>query len=181
MLHVACTVYSYQEWQWTDLVRMQREAAKLRTPCKIYSFKYMQKVRMRTNILSVCQFDCSLMSLQQHVDVAMQWCASIGGACSLGTMAAPRHSNVEKLLQKIEESQIGYNSTLQGPFGTKKGTCMIEARYSWSLLMPAVQSYICTQLCTQITLHLESKCIFPAARCESTFWPATVLYLERSY
>jgi len=36
-------------------------------------------------------------------------------------MAAPRHSNVEKLLKKIEESQIGYNSTLQGPFGTKTG------------------------------------------------------------
>lgn len=42
-------------------------------------------------------------------------------------MAAPRHSNVQKLLQKIEESQIGYNSTLQGPFGTKRGRREIDS------------------------------------------------------
>ena len=27
-----------------------------------------------------------------------------------------------KLLKKIEESQIGFNSTLQGPFGSKRGS-----------------------------------------------------------
>ena len=81
-----------------------------------YSFRYMQKVQYST------------AAGLQHCTACGergQWWASIGGACSLGTMAAPRHSNVEKLLQKIEESQIGYNSTLQGPFGIKRGTCMI--------------------------------------------------------
>ena len=44
-------------------------------------------------------------------------------------MAAPRHSNVEKLLKRIEESQIGYNSTLQGPFGTKTGLVKIACMH----------------------------------------------------
>ena len=91
-----------------------------------YSFRYMQKVIMHTNIVRVWQY--STAAGLQHCTACGergQWWASIGGACSLGTMAAPRHSNVEKLLQKIEESQIGYNSTLQGPFGIKRGTCMI--------------------------------------------------------
>ena len=30
-------------------------------------------------------------------------------------------SQEKKLLKKIRESQIGYNSTLQGPFGTRRG------------------------------------------------------------
>ena len=37
-------------------------------------------------------------------------------------MAAPRDVSVEQLVKKIEESQYGFSSTLQGPFGTKRGT-----------------------------------------------------------
>ena len=36
-------------------------------------------------------------------------------------MASSTCSDVEKLLRKIEQSQIGYDSTLEGPFGTRKG------------------------------------------------------------
>lgn len=32
------------------------------------------------------------------------------------------YENHEQLLRYIEQNQIGYNSTLQGPFGTKRGT-----------------------------------------------------------
>jgi hypothetical protein len=35
-------------------------------------------------------------------------------------MAAPQRSDVEQLLRTIEESQLGYGTTLQGPFGTKQ-------------------------------------------------------------
>ena len=36
-------------------------------------------------------------------------------------MAAPKDVSVDHLVKKIEESQYGFNSTLQGPFGTKRG------------------------------------------------------------
>ena len=34
--------------------------------------------------------------------------------------------NNEQLLRYIEENQVGYNSTLQGPFGSRKSTCIEE-------------------------------------------------------
>ena len=153
---------SYQGWQHA---------------CKIYSFRYMQIVIMHTNIL----WECGNIWLQSICNNTAysgrgQWCASIRGACSLGTMAAPRHSNVEKLLQKIEESQMGYNSTLQGPFGIKRGTCMITCRQiDWTIDLHHMHNsppYIYTQLCTQITLHLESKCVSNSKMYKSTFWSA---------
>ena len=36
-------------------------------------------------------------------------------------MAAPKDVSVDQLVKKIEESQYGFNSTLQGPFGAKRG------------------------------------------------------------
>ena len=33
--------------------------------------------------------------------------------------------NREQLLQQIEEGQVGYDATLQGPYGTKKGVCVL--------------------------------------------------------
>ena len=36
-------------------------------------------------------------------------------------MAAPRDVDVGQLVKKIEESQYGFDSTLQGPFGAKRG------------------------------------------------------------
>ena len=36
-------------------------------------------------------------------------------------MAVPQRSNMEQLLRTIEEAQLGYDSTLQGPFGSRKG------------------------------------------------------------
>ena len=92
-------------------------------------------------------------------------------------MAAPRHSNVEKLLKKIEESQIGYNSTLQGPFGTKTGlvkvTCVHGSIYACMIghncFHPSSSPYH-TQLCIQIILHLESKYV------HSQYYMPRILY-----
>ena len=36
-------------------------------------------------------------------------------------MAAPRDVSVDRLVKTIEESQYGFHSTLEGPFGTKRG------------------------------------------------------------
>ena len=36
-------------------------------------------------------------------------------------MAVPPRTNLEQLLRTIEESQLGHDAALQGPFGTRKG------------------------------------------------------------
>ena len=36
-------------------------------------------------------------------------------------LVTPRHR--EQLLHYIEQGQIGYDATLQGPYGTRKGVC----------------------------------------------------------
>ena len=46
-------------------------------------------------------------------------------------MATPRDVSVDQLVKKIEESQYGFNSTLQGPFGTKRGECIIIVESSY--------------------------------------------------
>ena len=126
---------------------------------------------MHTNIL----WECGNIWLQSICNNTAysgrgQWCASIRGACSLGTMAAPRHSNVEKLLQKIEESQMGYNSTLQGPFGIKRGTCMIACRQiDWTIDLhhmhnsPSHHTY--THSCVHRLHCIWKVSVFPTAKC----------------
>ena len=42
-------------------------------------------------------------------------------------MAAPRDVSVDQLVKKIEESQYGFSSTLQGPFGTKRGEYIVDS------------------------------------------------------
>lgn len=66
-------------------------------------------------------------------------------------MAAPRDVDVGQLVKKIEESQYGFDSTLQGPFGAKRGESTLKIKlFTISLIFPSLQ------LCTQTTLPLES-------------------------
>ena len=69
-------------------------------------------------------------------------------------MAAPRDVNVDQLVKKIEESQYGFNSTLQGPFGAKRGESNRSATVQVKLCHYLISSL---QLYTQTTLPLESQ------------------------
>ena len=40
-------------------------------------------------------------------------------------LATPGQKDRKQLLEYIEKGQIGYDATLQGPYGTRKGVCMI--------------------------------------------------------
>ena len=40
-------------------------------------------------------------------------------------LATPGQKDRKQLLEYIEKGQIGYDATLQGPYGTRKGESMI--------------------------------------------------------
>ena len=63
-------------------------------------------------------------------------------------MAVPQRSNVKQLLRTIEEAQLGYDSTLQGPFGSRKGG---RGSYSSTSMYTPSVSY---------NIHVQCTCIY---------------------
>ena len=51
--------------------------------------------------------------------------------------------NNEQLLRYIEENQVGYNSTLQGPFGSRKG---IEVCSMITIILSSRAMHVATHL-----------------------------------
>lgn len=49
-------------------------------------------------------------------------------------LATPGQKDRKQLLEYIEKGQIGYNATLQGPYGTRKGAFVISEHYNQALL-----------------------------------------------
>ena len=54
-------------------------------------------------------------------------------------LATPGQKDREQLLDYIEKGQIGYDATLQGPYGTRKGVCALYIQYI-SLIILCVHS-----------------------------------------
>ena len=81
-------------------------------------------------------------------------------------MAVPRRRNTERLLRQIEESQCGRGSSLQGPFGPRRG----PKNSKFTILTFFSHSLCSLQWCMQITLLLESECVDHVIR-GSCPWP----------
>lgn len=73
-----------------------------------------------------------------------------------GGMAVPQRRNTEQLLRHIEKSQLGYDSTLQGPFGAKKGLSGVQSTIicHWRNVISILAFF---QLCTLTIPPLESE------------------------
>lgn len=48
------------------------------------------------------------------------------------------HKDRDQLLQYIEEGQVGFEATLQGPYGTRRGTGMCEVSHTNVYMYPQV-------------------------------------------